>query len=139
LNLRFAIYDLRALKICQISAMTRQEMRSRTKAFASRVVKLFSSLPEVWMARTLGKQLLRAGTCVGANYRAVYRAKSNADFLNKLRIIEEESGESPFWMKPLMENGLAKPAQLGSLMGEANEILAIVVASIKTARSSTRA
>jgi four helix bundle protein len=119
--------------------MTREEMKSRTKAYANRVVKLCSALPNNWVAQTLGKQLLRSGTSVGANYRAVCRAKSSADFINKLRIVEEECDESLFWMELLVENSLIKPSRLKELMKEADEILAITVASAKTARSSTRA
>ena len=119
--------------------MTREEMKFRTKTYANRIVMLCSTLPDGWVAQTLGRQLLRSGTSVGANYRAVCRAKSNADFINKLRIVEEECDESLFWMELLMENNLVKPARLGNLMKEADEILAIVVASAKTARSSTRA
>ena len=114
-------------------------MKSRTKTYANRIVKLCSALPNNWVAQTLGKQLLRSGTSVGANYRAVCRAKFGADFLNKLRIVEEECDESLFWMELLVENSLVKPSRLGSLMKEADEILAIVVASAKTARSSVRA
>jgi four helix bundle protein len=76
--------------------MTSNDMRLRTKAYANRVVKLCEALPNKWVARTLGLQLLRCGTSVGANYRAVCRAKSRADFLNKLRIVEEECDESLF-------------------------------------------
>ena len=98
--------------------MTRDEMKARTKAYANRIVKLCEALPDRWVARTLGGQLLRSGTSVGANYRAVCRAKSTADFLNKLRIVEEECDESLFWMELLVEN------------------LSIVVASAKTTRAS---
>ena len=119
--------------------MTREEMKSRTKAYANRVVKLCSALPNNWVAQTLGKQRLRSGTSVSANYRAVCRAKSSADFVNKLRIVEEECDESLFWMELLVENNLIKPARLKELMKEADEILAITVALAKTARSSTRA
>ena len=119
--------------------MTREEMKARTKVYANRIVKLCSALPGNWIAQTLGKQLLRSGTSVGANYRAVCRAKSNADFINKLRIIEEECDESLFWMELLVENNLIKAARLRELMKEADEILAIVVASAKTARTSSRA
>jgi four helix bundle protein len=119
--------------------MTRAEMQKRTKTFANRVVKLCSALSDDWISRTLGKQLLRCGTSVGANYRAVCRAKSNLDFINKLRIVEEECDESLFWMELLVENQLVKPERLADLMKEANEILAIVVASAKTARASSRA
>lgn len=118
--------------------MTREEMKSRTKAYANRVVKVCSALPGDWISQTLWKQLLRSGTSVGANYRAVCRAKSNLDFINKLRIVEEECDESLFWMELLVDNHLVKAPRLGSLMGEADEILAIVVSSAKTARVSSR-
>src|SRR5438093_10950535 len=116
--------------------MTRDEMKNRTKAYANRVVKLCSALPKNWIARTLGQQLLRAGTSVGANYRAVCRAKSNADFINKLRVVEEECDESLFWMELLVDNSLVKASRLLGLMKEGDELLAIVVSSAKTARSS---
>lgn len=118
--------------------MTREAMKLRTKTYANRVVKLCGSLPDNRVAQTLGQQLLRCGTSVGANYRAVCRAKSSADFINKLRIVEEECDESLFWMELLVENGLVKPSRMEQLMREANEILAIIVASAKTARSSGR-
>jgi four helix bundle protein len=116
--------------------MTREEMKGRTKTYANRVVKLCSALPNNWIARTLGKQLLRSGTSVGANYRAVCRAKSTSDFINKLRIVEEECDESLFWMELLVDNNIIKPTRLAGLMKEANEILAIVVSSAKTARTT---
>ncbi|HZQ48575.1 MAG TPA: four helix bundle protein [Verrucomicrobiae bacterium] len=117
--------------------MTRDEMKKRTKAYANRVVKLCAALPNNWIAQTLGKQLLRSGTSVGANYWAVCRAKSNADFINKLRVVEEECDESLFWMELLSDNRLIKISRLKDLMQEGGEILAIVVASAKTARVST--
>jgi four helix bundle protein len=116
--------------------MTREEMKMRTKTYANRIVKLCSALPENWIARTLGKQLLRSGTSVGANYRAVCRAKSNLDFINKLRIVEEECDESLFWMELLVDNNFVKAGRLNELMKEADELLAIVVSSPKTARTS---
>jgi four helix bundle protein len=119
--------------------MTREDMKTRTKAFANRVVKLCAALPDHWIARTLGRQLLSSGTSVGANYRAVCRAKSTADFINKLRVVEEECDESLFWMELLADNGLVKVSRLGALMREADEILAIIVSSAKTARTTNRA
>lgn len=116
--------------------MTREDMKARTKTYANRVVKLCAALPGNWIAQTLGKQLLRSGTSVGANYRAVCRAKSNADFINKLRVVEEECDESQFWMELLVDNGLVKGTRLRDLMKEGDEILAIVVSSAKTARTS---
>jgi four helix bundle protein len=118
--------------------MTKEQMKARTKAYANRVVKLCVALPQDWVARTLGAQLLRSGTSVGANYRAVCRAKSTADFLNKLRIVEEECDESLFWMELLVENNFVKVRRLTSLMQEGDEILAIVVAAAKTTRMSHR-
>jgi four helix bundle protein len=85
------------------------------------------------------REEMKARTKAYANYHAVCRAKSNSDFINKLRIVEEECDESLFWMELLVENNLVKSSRLRDLMSEANEILAIVVASAKTARSSTRA
>ena len=111
-------------------------MKARTKSYANRVVRVCEALPKDWIAQTLGKQLLRSGTSVGANYRAVCRAKSDADFLHKLRVVEEECDESLFWMELMVENQQVKASRLGELMQEGNELLAIIVASAKTARSS---
>ena len=116
--------------------MTRDEMKSRTKEYANRIVRVGTSLPSNWIAQTLGKQLLRSGTSVGANHRAVCRAKSTADFVNKLRVVEEECDESLFWLELLVDNGFAKGARLRDLVREGNELLAIAVASAKTARTS---
>jgi four helix bundle protein len=115
--------------------MTREEMKARTKSYANRVVKVCESLPNGWIAQTLGRQLLRSGTSVGANYRSACRAKSTADFVNKLKIVEEECDESLFWMELLVENKLVEASRLASLMGEGDQLRAIVVASAKTARS----
>ena len=117
--------------------MTREKMKSRTKEYANRVVRVCAALPNNWIAQTLGRQLLRSGTSVGANYRAVCRAKSNSDFINKLRIVEEECDESLFWMELLVDNNLVKAARLRNLMKEADELLAIIVSSAKTARTLT--
>jgi four helix bundle protein len=117
--------------------MTREKMKSRTKEYANRVVRVCAALPNIWIAQTLGRQLLRCGTSVGANYRAVCRAKSNSDFINKLCIVEGECDESLFWMELLVDNNLVKAARLRNLMKEADELLAIIVSSAKTARTLT--
>jgi four helix bundle protein len=119
--------------------MTPEQMKQRTKAYAVRVIKLVNALPRTPVGMSLGRQLLDAGTSVGANYRAVCRAKSLADFVNKLRIVEEECDESLYWMELLIEAGTVKAARLEDLMDEGAQILAIVVASAKTARSSNGA
>jgi len=119
--------------------MTCEEMKRRTKAYANRIVKVCEALPTSWVARTLGSQLLRCGTSVGANYRAVCRAKSKADFLNKLRIVEEECDESLFWMELLVENAFLSSSRLNNLMNEGDQLLAIIVSSAKTTRAGSAA
>jgi four helix bundle protein len=112
--------------------MTQEEMRERTKKFSLRVIKLVESLPDKRTANVIGKQLLRSGTSVGANYRASCRAKSTADFISKLAIVEEEADESIYWMELLIEANIVKENLLANLISEANQILSIIVSSIKT-------
>lgn len=114
--------------------MTKEEMKARTKQYALRVIKAVQSLPNDRVANVLGSQLLCSGTSVGANYRAACRAKSTADFVNKLKIVEEEGDESLFWMELLVESGITTQQKLGALMKEGDEIVSIVVAALKTTR-----
>ena len=116
--------------------MTKEEMKARTKQYALRVIKTVQSLPSDRVANVLGSQLLRSGTSVGANYRAACRAKSTADFVNKLKIVEEEGDESLFWMELMVESGITPAEKLGALMKEGDEILSIVVAALKTTRQN---
>ena len=109
-------------------------LRTRTKQFALRVIKLVAALPETRAADVIGRQLLRAATSVGANYRAAQRGRSAAEFRAKLGIVEEESDESAYWLELLAESGIVKTELLAPLAGEANEITAMVVASIRTSR-----
>lgn len=115
--------------------MKPDEFKGRTQAFALRVIRLVRALPKERTADVMARQLLRCGTSVGANYRAACRAQSRADFVAKMRIVEEECDESLYWMELLIEAGIVEEARLRDLMREANEILAMVVTSIKTARS----
>jgi four helix bundle protein len=112
--------------------MNEQEFKQRTKALALRVIKLVSSLPKNTVSEVIGKQLIRSGTSVGANYRAACRARSTADLIAKLRIVEEEADESLYWMELIVEAKLVEVTNLRSIMSETNEILAMTVASIKT-------
>lgn len=118
--------------------MTTTELKERTFHFGIRVVRVVESLPRSAVARALGQQLLRAGTSVGANYRAAARARSRADFVAKLGIVEEECDETLFWMELLVALKLIKRSRLTNLLHEGNELLAIVVSSIKTARRQPR-
>jgi four helix bundle protein len=131
---RFTKEGLR-ITISAAITMTKTEMLQRTKAFALRVIKAVRTLPEKDdVAGVLGRQLLRSGTSVGANYRAVCRAKSTADFINKLKIVEEECDESLYWMELLVESGSMVASRLEALMQEADELLAITVAALRTTR-----
>jgi four helix bundle protein len=114
--------------------MTRDEFKARTKAFALRVIKVVEALPRDDVSRTLGRQLLRSGTSVAANYRAAVRAKSSADFVSKMGTVEEECDESLFWMELLVDSKRMGAGRLDKLVSEGGEILAVTVASIKTAR-----
>ena len=106
--------------------------KRRTKQLALRVIKAVESLPKNRTADVLGRQLIRSGTSIGANYRAACRGKSTADVIAKLRIVEEEADESAYWMELLIESGLVSEARLSELMQETNEIVAMTVASIRT-------
>ena len=115
--------------------MTPDDFKRRTKAFALRGIRLAEALPKSMTAQVVAKQLLRCTTSVGANYRAACRAKSRADFIAKMRIVEEECDESLYWMELLVESGHVESGRLEDLKKEADEILSLVVASIRTARS----
>ena len=112
----------------------KEEMKRRTKQFGLRVIRLVASLPKGRTAEVIGWQLLRSGTSVGANYRAACRAKSTADFISKMGTVEEEADESLYWMELLVEARIVKLEALEPLMKEADELLAITVASINTAK-----
>jgi four helix bundle protein len=112
--------------------MNEQEFKQRTRALGLRVIKLVSSLPKNTVSEVIGKQLIRSGNSVGANYRAACRARSTADLIAKLRIVEEEADECLYWMELIVEAKLVDVANLRSIMSETNEILAMTVASIKT-------
>ncbi len=114
--------------------MSPGEPKQRTKDFGKRVIKLIEALPKNPTTSVIGRQLLRSSTSVGANYRAVCRAKSRADFVAKLCIVEEECDESLYWLEMLVETNHVKLVLVSELMKEGEEILAIIVASAKTAR-----
>ena len=114
------------------------DMVERTRAFALRVFKLCSSLPNTPESWHMRDQLFRCATSVAANYRDALRAKSDRDYLNKLKICEEESDESDFWMDLLVACELVKQYKVEPLMKEANELTAIITASIVTKRRNMK-
>src|SRR6266700_2228548 len=116
------------------AVMSTEDFRRRTFQFGIRVIRLTESLLNTDAARVIGKQLLRSGTAVGANYRAAARARSRADFIAKMGVVEEECDESLYWLDLLIQLQLVSETRSKALRGEANEVLSIVVASIRTAR-----
>ena len=118
--------------------MNAEEMKTRTRSFALRIIRLVDALPKTRTAEVVGRQLLRCGTSVGANYRASCRAKSPADFIAKMGIVEEEADETVYWIELLIESGQVDKERVNSLLDEANQILSIAVSSINTARGRSR-
>lgn len=110
----------------------RDELRARTKQFALRIIRLWRTLPKQDDAQVIGRQLLRCGTSVGANYRAACLAKSGKDFLNKLRICQEEADECCYWIELLIESELFPAVKLNALLDEAQQLTAIMTAAAKT-------
>ena len=118
--------------------MTPEEMKTRTRAFALRVMRLCESLPRGRAVEVMTRQLLRSACSVGANYRSACRAKSKADFVAKMGIVEEELDESSYWVELLVQAHQVKTTRVEALLMEASELMAIVVASINTARGGRR-
>lgn len=113
--------------------MNQVDLKQRTKQFALRVIKLVGALPNTIVGRAIGNQLTRSGTSVGANYRSACRGRSRAEFIAKLGTVVEEADESAYWLELIIEAGLMKKQLVEPLLAEANELLAIMVASRKSA------
>lgn len=116
--------------------MNKDDMKRKTMQFGLNIITLVEGLPRGRTADAIGNQLLRSGTSVGANYRAACRARSKADFISKMGLVKEEADESIYWMELLVESEKVDIKSVESLMNGGNEILAITVSSIKTARSN---
>ena len=112
--------------------MNADDLKKRLKVFALRIIKLTESLPNNVTGKTLGNQIIRSGTSPGANYRAACLGKSDKDFLNKLKMVEEELDETLYWLELIVESGMVKPNLLDDLMQENQELFKIIVSSITT-------
>lgn len=110
------------------------DLKQRTKLFALRIIKMYSSLPKTTEAQVIGKQVLRSGTSVGAHYREANRARSNAEFISKIEGGLQELDETAYWLELLIESGILKPSFLSDLQNEANELTAILVTCVKNAK-----
>ncbi|MFN0140534.1 MAG: four helix bundle protein [Pyrinomonadaceae bacterium] len=118
--------------------MTQDELKKRTRDFALRVINLVETFPSTFLGRHVGGQLIRCGTSVAANYRASCRAKSKPDFIAKMGTVEEECDESIFWIEFAIDTNLVKLTRVSDLLDEANQLTAIFVTSINTARGRKR-
>jgi four helix bundle protein len=114
--------------------MNQDDFKKRTKRFALDVTHFCQKLPRTREIDIFARQLLRSGTSVGANYRSACRARSRADFVSKMGVVEEEADESVYWLELLQDAGFVKAEQVLVLIKEGNELLAMTVASINTAR-----
>lgn len=115
--------------------MDEKTFKARTKKLAVAIIKEVNKLPRSLATDVIGKQLVRSSTSIGANYRAACRAKSTPDMINKLKIVEEESDETAYWLEILVESRLVQQAQVSEIYKETNEIVAMTVSSIKTLRN----
>lgn len=115
-----------------------KDLRVRTKEFALRVVRMYSALPKTTEAQVIGKQVLRSGTSVGANYREAYRARSKAEFISIVGIALKEAEETAYWLELLEDAEIVSAAKLVEMRREIDELIAIMVATIKTARSNVK-
>ena len=115
--------------------MQQNELKERLKAFAIRIVKLVDKLPNTTAGKAIGNQIIRSGTSPGANYRAACLGKSDKDFLNKLKMVEEELDETAYWLELIIELRLVKPELLEDLYAENKELVRIIVKSILTMRT----
>jgi four helix bundle protein len=114
------------------------EMKRRTKAFALRCMQLADALPQTATGRTIGGQLVRSATSVAANYRSACRGRSRAEFAAKLGVVEEEADESALWLELIVEGSLKTKAAVQPLWQEADEIVPIIVASLRTLRAESK-
>jgi len=113
-----------------------QKLQNRTKQFAIQIIQAFSSLPKTEAARIIGRQLLRSGTSVAANYRAACRARSLADFISKLSVVLEEADETLFWLDLLADSRIVSPDSVKAVRSECNELVKIFSSSVTTAKSN---
>jgi len=114
------------------------QIKYRTKQIGLKIIKLVDDLQNKPSVIAVAKQIVRSSTSIGANYRAACKAKSTADFINKLKIVEEETDETLYWLEILEESSLIHKEQISDLIKETNEILSIIIASIKTTKKNRK-
>ena len=115
------------------NAVRKADLKARTKEFALRVIKLVDALPRTIQGRAIANQIIRSATSVAANYRAAGRARSRAEFIAKIGVVEEEADETSFWLELIIDSGLLTEERIRPQLGEAGELVAIMAASRKSA------
>lgn len=115
--------------------MDKEQLKERTKNFALRVIKMAASMPKTGVARIIANQIVKSATSVGANYRAACMARSNAEFISKLRIVVEEADESCYWLEIIEGSKIMTKKQIEGLQKESSELTAIFVSTLKTLNS----
>jgi four helix bundle protein len=134
--LQFAIQKTtikKAMSCAKGDGMDEEQLKQRTKQFALRIIKLVGLLPKTLEGREIGRQLIRSGTSIGANYRSACKGRSMAEFIAKLGIVEEEADETVYWLELVIEGNLLEKEVVEPLVQEANQFVAIMASSKKTA------
>ena len=127
--------DEREKKGTTSEEIKKRDLRARTKLFALRIIRLYTSLPRTTEAQVIGKQVLRSGTSPGAHYREAMRARSSAEFISKIEVALQELEETVYWLELLIEGGMVSETKLQNLLREAEELTSIFVSSVKTAKA----
>ena len=116
----------------------RQDLKLRTNQFALRIIRVYTALPTTAAAQVIGKQVLRAGTSVGAHYREAFRGRSDAEFISKLEGGLQELDETEYWLELLVESNTLAPKRLAELRKEASELIAVFTTCVKNAKSKQK-
>ena len=118
--------------------MKGEDIKTRTKEFALRIIKMTVAIPIHYSSQAISHQIIRSATSVGANYRAACRSKSRRDFVNKMKLVEEELDETSYWLELIEETNVFPAGKVSPLIDEAQELISIIVTSIKTARKNEK-
>jgi four helix bundle protein len=113
-----------------------RDLKERTKKFAIEIIKIVSEFPKTTVGFEIGKQLVRSGTSVGANYRSSQRGRSRAEFISKLSVVQEEADETVFWLEITQDSGLLSEERVKNVLKEANELTAIFTTMVINSKNN---
>jgi four helix bundle protein len=131
-------YRYKENKMNKLESQRPEDLKTRTKAFALRIIRLYAALPKSTEAQVIGKQLLRSGTSVGAHYRESLRSRSNAEVVSKIEGGLQELEETRYWLELLAESGIIHQERLAFLFQESDELMAILVTCVKKVKERPR-